>query len=184
MHPDVEMLGDRISKIQVNDVKGKAHWYLASKCSSIPVNSSPCGRFTRGFIATPLCTDETLLSRKSKKYRRPSKPSGKLFWLKDCWRPDSIESETSMYYKLRAKGVSNLPDIIRAGDVSFEEQVQHTSNDRLISKQKPPAWMRPNSRIRRRIHHRIVAEMLIPLDNIQSVRELLLVGRDILHGMP
>ena len=185
VHPDVEMLASQVSKVQVNDVKGKARWYLASKCHSIPVHSSPCGRFTRGFIATPLLDDESLPSRTSRKLkpRRSSKHSGKLFWLKDCWRPASVESEVSIYYKLRARGVSNLPDIICAGDVSDGKHIQQTLNDSLISRRRTLVWIRPTAKIQHRIHHRIVSEMLIPLDSIENARELLIVGRDILNGM-
>ena len=184
-HPDIHTLGSAVSKVQVNDVKGKARWYLASKCSTIPVHSSPCGRFTRGYIATPLPCDMTVPSNTSKKpigVKQSGNASGKLYWLKDCWRPDTAESETSIYNKLKAKGLPNLPDIICSGDVSVNGKPQETFNDTLVSKRKTLVWMRFTNKIPHRIHHRIVAEILIPFANIENARQLLLVGRDILTG--
>ena len=103
-HPDVQKLSDRVCKMQVNDMKGKASWYLASKCSMIPVHSSLCGRFTRGYIATPIPRGSVTPPRTYRKLPGASQ-SGRLYWLKDCWRPDSVESETTMYDKFKAYGL-------------------------------------------------------------------------------
>lgn len=169
-HPDVEVLKGKILKIQVNDINGGIHWYLACKCSTIPVNILPCGRLTRGFIATPVSSDET----------DPDHETRQLFWLKDCWRPDSKEPEASIYYKLKAKGVPNLPDIRCAGDVLVDSWPQETMNDTLLSEPDTEFWRRPTDVIHHMIHHRIVAEVLIPLERVENAKDLLLVGRDIL----
>ncbi|KAK7688380.1 hypothetical protein QCA50_008753 [Cerrena zonata] len=114
-HPDVHTLNDNIVKMKVHDMSGRTAWYLACKCSTIPTNPLPCGRFTRGFIATPaLSSPQRNATRKS---GQDAVKKGGLFWLKDSWRSSEDDSEASIYYNLRGKGVPNLPDIRRTGDV-------------------------------------------------------------------
>ena len=85
-----------------------------------------------------------------------------------------------MYNKLKEDGLPNLPDIIRGGDVSVNKQTQETFNDTLTSKRKSLTWMRLTKLIPHRIHHRIVAGILIPLDRIENAKQPLQVGSDIL----
>ena len=63
--------------------------------------------------------------------RNPDK--GKLFWLKDCWRSDAVESEASMYRHLKEKNVENIPYIKCMGDVFDGTIRQETLNDTLRS---------------------------------------------------
>lgn len=174
-HPGVASLDGPILKIQVNDISGGVHWYLACKCSTIPVNSLPCGRFTRGYIAVPVPSDRCNDTEDTDK--------GKLFWLKDSWRPDSSESEASIYYELKAKGVPNLPDVRCAGDILVDSCTQETVNDTVLSDPGTECWRQPTGTIHHMIHVRIVAGLLIPFDYVENARELLLVGRDALYGM-
>ena len=156
--------------MHVNDISGTTRTYLACTCSSIAVNSLPCGRITRGYVVTPLDPAP------------PSNAKGTLLWLKDCWRPASGDSEIEIYRELKAKGVPNLPDIKCAGDVSFNNQVQESTNDSLLSDGMAGSWSWSTTKIRRMIHHRIVSEILIPLECVENAGDLLRVGRDILHG--
>lgn len=185
-HPGIKKLGGRISKVQVNDLNGNTRWYLACKCTTFPVTPLPCGRFSRGYIAINAPIGATaskvqhIESRTASGQLRNEK--GKLFWLKDCWRVDSTESEASIYYDLKDRGVPNLPHIECAGDVLFETRIQETANDTLLSDPSADSWRRPTLLIQNMVHHRIVSGVLIPLDHLENVRELLLVGRDILNS--
>lgn len=184
-HPGVGVLSGKIFKVQVNDINGGIHWYLACKCATIPANLLPCGRFTRGFIATTASSSATLPGTQrahTRKRGQPLSENGRLFWLKDCWRPDSVESEASVYYGLKARGVPNLPNIRCAGDVLVGATLQETINDALLSDRNTNSWRRPTGHIHHMIHHRIVAELLIPLNGVENARELLLVGRDVLNS--
>ena len=179
-HPDVKKLDGEVVKIQVNDQRGKSRWYLASRCNTSPVNSLPCGRFTRGFIAVPLASGE----HGSHKSRARSE-KGRLFWLKDNWRPSSSESEVSVHRRLKAKGVPNLPDIACGGDVSVSGIIQETIDDTILAHPEADSWLRPlaNGTIQHMIHHRIVSGILIPLDHVKNAKDLLLTGRDVLKSM-
>ena len=169
LHPDVETLdAKKVVKIQVNNEEdGTTHWYLACKPGSLPVNYSPCGRLSRGFIATPLSSEA---------------PKGKLLWLKDCWRSDQVESEASIYHYLKESGVENIPDVKYVGDVLYESVVQETFNDTLLDDETADSWRRPVNIIHHMVHYRLVSELLIPVDGVEDAQELLLVGRDILNG--
>lgn len=116
-HPGVDTLGDNIVKIQVDDdVTKEPHWYLACKPSSSSTNYSPCGKITRGFIATPVPSNIGT-GRNAHKVKQPDSEKGKLCWLKDCWRSDSVESEANIYRRLKNAKVPNLPKIKYAGDI-------------------------------------------------------------------
>ncbi|KAK7688400.1 hypothetical protein QCA50_008773 [Cerrena zonata] len=158
-HPDVARLDNKIMKIQVNDVNGGVYWYLACKCSTVPVNSSPCGRFTRGFIAIPAPSDG---------HNPEDAEKGRLFWLKDSWRSNSSQSEASMYYELKTRGVPNLPDIKCAGDILVGSCTQETTNDILLSDSNTKSWRRPTDVISHMVHIRLVSGILIPLEHIRT----------------
>ena len=96
-----------------------------------------------------------------------------------AWRPSCDEAELSIYNKLKAKGIPNLPDIICAGDIRDGDTFQTTLNDTVAS-ERNHARARPNKPIRGMVHHRIVSRLLIPLTSVRNAKELLLVGRDIL----
>ena len=168
-HPEVATLQGTVFKVQVNHIDGTIHHYLACRSRSVAENLSPCGRLTRGFIATPALTEIDSDTTK-----------GRLFWLKDCWRNASCESETSIYFDLRAKNVPNLPDVVCAGDVKSARCVQETENDTLNDDPEAASWRRLTEDIRHMIHHRIVSGLLIPLENLENAKDLLLVGRDVL----
>ena len=102
---------------------------------------------------------------------------GKLYWLKDYWRPENSESESSLYAHLKDSGVPNLPEVICGGDVYFGDDIQQTTNDSLATAR----WVRPVFMVRRMVHHRIVQELLIPLSCIEDEKSLLRVGRDIME---
>ena len=87
-----------------------------------------------------------------------------------------------IYRHLRATGVPNLPKVIHAGDVKTAECVQETVNHTLLSDPRAKSWRRPTDHIRHMIHFRLVSELLIPLESVESAEDLLLVGRDILHS--
>ena len=183
VHPQAKTLTNEIFRVQVNDLEGNAHWYLSCKPGRLSSDRSPCGRFTRGFIATPaISNDRTSTSHDGghQKTLHPPEDKANLFWLKDSWRPTCTESEISIYHKLKAKGVPNLPDIVCAGDILDEGARQGTSNDSLLSDCNASSWARPTKPIRHMVHHRIVSGLLIPLTSVRNARELLLVGRDIL----
>ena len=170
LHPDAKDLdATKTVKIQVNNEEdGTTHYYLACKPKSSPVNYSPCGSFSRGFFAVPLYTG-TL------KATHPDK--GKLYWLKDSWRSDGVDSEASIYRLLKEKNVVNLPDIKCIGDVMEGEILQETLNDTLLQDETADEWRRPVHLIHHMIHYRLVTELLIPLNAIEDAQELLLVGR-------
>ncbi|KAK7688397.1 hypothetical protein QCA50_008770 [Cerrena zonata] len=180
-HPDVHALKGDIVKMKVHDMNGRSDWYLACKCSTIPTNPVPCGRFTRGFIATPSPLASLAKSTTTRKSDNTKK--GELLWLKDSWRPSSDVSEATIYYDLKDKGVPNLPDIRRTGDVRVGSIVQETMNDTLLSDPNTNTWRRLTDTIRHMIHHRIVSGLLIPLDYAENAKELLLVGRDTLNAL-
>ncbi|KAK7688402.1 hypothetical protein QCA50_008775 [Cerrena zonata] len=178
-HPDVATLGDDIVKIQVNDAKGGKRWYLACKPASIPTNHSPCGRFSRGFIAIPAPSGVEDEDDDTRETEQPDSEKGKLFWIKDSWRSSVVPAEVDIYAHLKAKNVPNIPKIYHAGDVLVGTSTQETLNDTLLSDPSTNSWRLPTGIIYHMIHYRIVQELLIPLDEIQSARELLCVGRDI-----
>ena len=142
----------------------------------MPYNSTHRGRFTRGFIAVPT-RDPSVHSSSTQHTER-----GQLYWLKDSWRPASDEPELAMLAYLKTKGVPHLPDVICGGDILSDGKSQETIND-LFSNDPDATWMRPATDIRHMIHHRIVQRLLIPLNQVESARELLRVGRDVLEGM-
>lgn len=179
-HPDVHTLNDNIVKMKVHDMSGRAAWYLACKCRTIPTNPLPCGRFTRGFIATPASSSPQRDTTRESEQNAVKK--GGLFWLKDSWRSSEDDSEASIYYDLKDKGVSNLPDIRRTGDVRVGSTVQDTMNDTLLSDPTTKSWRRSTDTIHHMIHHRIVSGLLIPLEYVENAKELLLVGRDVLNS--
>ncbi|KAK7688378.1 hypothetical protein QCA50_008751 [Cerrena zonata] len=182
-HPDVHTLKGDIVKMKVSDQEGHSDWYLACKCSTIPTNALPCGRFTRGFIVTPALTAPHARRGITLRSEQPDHRKGNLFWLKDSWRQSSYEPETSIYYDLKDKGVPNLPDIRCAGDVLVGSTVQETVNDTLLSDPSSKSWRRLTNTIHHMIHHRIVSNLLIPLDYVENAKELLLVGRDALNAI-
>ena len=184
-HPDAKKLTDDIVKIQVNDLDGNVHWYLACRSGQQSKGRSPCGRFTRGFIATLISLEPpTSLPQLGEPQNAARTPHGQahLYWLKDSWRPSCSESELSIYHKIKTRGVPNLPDIVCAGDILTEALPQSTLNDTMISGHSDYSWARPTKPIRHMIHHRIVSRLLIPITAIRDARELLLVGRDILSS--
>ena len=171
--------------MQVNDLDGGIHWYLASRCGKQSSIRSPCGRLTRGFVATPISLETPAsLPRLEEPQNPPHAPYGQanLYWLKDSWRPSCSESEFSIYHKIKERGVPNLPDIVCAGDILTEASHQDTLNDTMISSHSDHSWARSTRPIRHMIHHRIVSRLLIPITAIRDARELLLVGRDILSS--
>ena len=185
-YPDIENIGNEdfpVSKVQVNDVSGGVRWYLVCKPSAMPYNSTHRGRFTRGFIAVPAPP-----SHGRARDRAHSGPSGqdddkgKLYWLKDSWRPIRDKPELLIFADLKKKGVPHLPDIICGGDILSDGKRQETSND-LYWIDPDATWLRPVTDLRHMIHHRIVQRLLIPLNQVESARELLRVGRDVLEGM-
>ncbi|KAK7688395.1 hypothetical protein QCA50_008768 [Cerrena zonata] len=180
IHPDVQTLKGDVVKIKLYDMNGYSDWYLACKCNTIPINTLPCGRFTRGFVATPSLSASHARPTTS---RKSDVKKGELFWLKDSWRPSSDASEASIYYDLKAKGVPNLPDIILTGDVQVGPIVQETMNDTLLSDPSTKSWRRSTDTIHHMIHHRIVSGLLIPLEYVENAKELLLVGRDTLNAL-
>ncbi|KAK7688394.1 hypothetical protein QCA50_008767 [Cerrena zonata] len=182
-HPDVRALNHNVVKMKVHDVNGRADWYLACKCSTIPTNPLPCGRFTRGFIATPASSAPHPQHDTTYESEQHAVKKGGLFWLKDSWRPSSGDSEASIYYNLKDRGVPNLPEIRRTGDVRVGSIVQETMNDTLLSDPSTKSWRRSTDTIRHMIHHRIVSGLLIPLEYVENAKELLLVGRDVLNAL-
>ena len=175
MYPHVERLLAQnvpVFKIQVNDLDGGVHWYLGSSpaiaIAHARLNSAPCGRLTRGYIATPISPTE-----KSEK--------GKLYWLKDCWRSDHDESEPTKYQYLKTAGVPNLPELVHGADIIVENELQKTENYLLLQDDKILRAPR-SSRPQRMVHHRLVQGLLIPLWYVESARELLRVGRDTLES--
>ena len=186
-HPDVKKLasGVEVVKMQVNDLDGGVHWYLASRCGKQSSIRSPCGRLTKGFAATPISLETpTSLPRLEEPQNPQNPPYGQanLYWLKDSWRPSCSESELSIYHKIKARGVPNLPDIVCAGDILTGVSHQDTLNDTILSGHDDHSWARPTKSIRHMIHHRMVSRILIPITTIRDARELLLVGRDILNS--
>ena len=176
MHPDAKKLaGKPVFRVQVNDLNGRLHWYLASRVDDVSGNRPPCGRFTRGFISTP-----TTPQTDNGKDMQTLDDKANLFWLKDSWRPSRNESELSIYNKLKAKGIPNLPEIICAGDIQDGPTLQSTSNDSVYSERNHHT--QPTKPIHRMVHHRIVSRLLIPLTSVQNAKELLLVGRDVLNS--
>lgn len=187
-YPGIENIGDEgfpVSKVQVNDMDGSLHWYLVCKPRATPLNFVPCGRFTRGFIAVPApstpFSDQRSASDDGEPETPTNNPKGKLYWLKDCWRPASGESESDMYRHLKESNVPNLPEIICGGDVIVDGEVQETDNDSLLT--DPDAtWRRPTAIIRPMVHHRIVQGLLIPLDYVEDAQVTLRAGRDVLES--
>ncbi|KAK7688371.1 hypothetical protein QCA50_008744 [Cerrena zonata] len=181
-HPGVHDHGE-IFKVQVNDMDGKIHYYLVTKPTSAPANLSPCGKLTRGFIATP--AEKTSVALDSNKEEDGMEQSdgdkGKLFWLKDYWRSASCVSELAMYHLLKNNRVPNLPHIRHAGDVKDGTCFQETTNDTLLSEKTAESWRRPTNITRHLIHLRIILELLIPLEEVENAKDLLLVGRDVME---
>ncbi|KAK7688404.1 hypothetical protein QCA50_008777 [Cerrena zonata] len=182
-YPEIEQTGDGsfpITKVQVTDLDGSQHWYLICKPSSIPFNLASCGRLTRGFIAvptrSPACDRYSMHNYDSS---TSGDQKGKLYWLKDCWRPANGESESSIYRYLAEKNVPNLPEVVCGGDVEMDGEIQETENDSFLT--DPNAiWRRPTGEIQHMVHHRIVQGLLIPLWYAESAKELLRAGRDAL----
>lgn len=114
-HPGVHNHSE-IFKVQVNDMDGKIHYYLVTKPTSAPANLSPCGKLTRGFIATPAETTSVALDSNKEEdgMEQSDGDKGKLFWLKDYWRSASCVSELAMYHLLKNNRVPNLPHIRHA----------------------------------------------------------------------
>ena len=185
-YPRVENIGREdapIFKMQVNDANGSLRWFLVCKPSYIPINSSPCGKFTRGFIAVPLpATSEPMANSGSTArttLRSAVSENGKLYWLKDSWRPTDREPELAIYRCLQETKVGHLPEIICGGDVAVDSVTQETENDRLPV---DSSWRRPARAVRHRVHHRIVQGLLIPLWHAETTKDLLRAGRDALES--
>ena len=168
--------------MQVNDLDGGVHWYLASRCGKQSSIRSPCGRLTKGFAATPISLETPTSLPRLEEPQNPPYGQANLYWLKDSWRPSCSESELSIYHKIKARGVPNLPDIVCAGDILTGASHQSTLNDTMLSDYNDHSWARPTKPIRHMIHHRMVSRLLIPITTIRDARELLLVGRDILNS--
>ena len=95
----------------------------------MPNGRSPCGRFTRGFVATPISPEgSTSFPRHSNfENAQSKKDKANLFWLKDSWRPNCDEPEITIYYELKAKSVTNLPEIIHTGDICIKSLLKALS---------------------------------------------------------
>ena len=192
-YPGIDNVGNTgfpISKVGVSDEDGNLHLYLVCRPDSPIRNFVPCGRFTRGFIAVPIASalSSTGAPAASANVENSGGDSqsqnvgdGRLYWLKDCWRPANSESETAMYKHLDSTKVPNLTEVICGGDVYFDGTLQQTENDSLLVDPKV-AWRRPTLPIRRMVHHRLVQALLIPLYSDLNERELLRVGRDVLES--
>ena len=149
----------------------------------MPYNPTHRGRFTRGFIA--VLAPPTHGRARDRARSGPSgqdDDKGKLYWLKDSWRPIRDKPELMIFADLKKKGVPNLPDVICGGDIFSDGKRQETRND-LYWIDPDATWLRPVTDLRHMIHHRIVQKLLIPLNQVESARELLRVGRDVLEGM-
>ena len=121
--------------MQVNTTDRDIHWYLVCKSGKVPSDQSPCGIFTRGFIATPISPVASTSSPQrdsSGKSPQLQEDKAKLFWLKDSWRPSSCESEISVYNELKARGIPHLPEVLHAGDICDEATPQSTLNDSVL----------------------------------------------------
>ena len=144
------------------------------------MNSSPCGRFTRGFITSPLSADGSLPSQGSKKPHRSIDSSGKLFWLKDCWRVahSGKQREGDILRELNDSDVVGVPTLVCHGDVDS----QRTWSQELSSKPYP-SEQPTNCSLNTLIHYRmVVAEVCLPLKFFRSGRELLRLIIDCILG--
>ena len=165
-------------KIRVNSVDSGSRWYLACKPGSLPLSPAFIGKFTRGFIAVPIDSGGAL-SETLNELSSATTESGKLYWLKDTWRPANRELEFSIYNYLKKRDVANLPEIVCCGDVTENGAIQETENHSFLA-DSGADWRRPTGIIRHMIHHRSVQELLIPLWHVKTARELLRAGRDAL----
>ena len=187
-HPDIHKdIGDEyfpVLRAQVNtDTDGDPRWYLICRLKSPSINYSPCGRFTRGFVAVPIVAPEPQAENLKEQTEKPAVlegEEGKLYWLKDSWRPANGVAEFSIYQHLQAKSVTNLPKVICGGDVHYGGEVQQTENDLLLTNKRASKWRRKTANIRSMVHHRLVQELLIPLIHVKTATELVKGGRDVM----
>ncbi|KAK7044110.1 hypothetical protein VNI00_007827 [Paramarasmius palmivorus] len=99
---------DRVWQFEITDDHGNKHVFLGGK----RVHSSaayPLGQCTRGLVV--------LNSR------------GKRCYLKEVWRPldhDAYQREGDIYAKLKAAGVSHIPDVVASGDAVGHWQTTQT----------------------------------------------------------
>ena len=154
----------QVSKIQVNDMDGKVHWFLGYRPALPRLNSDPCGRLTRGYIVVPVSSIE-------------KSGMGKLYWLKDCWRWIHSEPEPKKHQHLKSMGVPNLPELVCGGDIVVDGELQETENAHF-SHDPSIALVPSSATVQRMVHHRLVQGLLIPLWYIESARELIRAGCD------
>ena len=116
--------------------------------------SETCGRATRAYLAYDLNTK-------------------KVCFFKDCWRykKQGFLSEADTYHKLQAASVRHMPTVMYAGDVWCpQSQEVQTTKTCLMAAYMP----QQSGKILRstKYHHRIVQEVVYPLEEARDEREL------------
>ena len=127
-------------------------------------HSSMIGRATRAYIAYDLTT------------RR-------LVFFKDTWRPehDQLYPETQIYRELRRHDIPHIPEVLYGGDVrDGNDKAQETSTHLWAEVQDD--WLITTSTFVRHFRHRIVQEILYPLESALNAREFVQAFHDALLG--
>ena len=124
------------------------------------VCKSPTGRSTRGYLAYSLT-------------------SQRLMFLKDSWRVEveDLSDEDSIYAKLKEGNVPFIPEVLCAGDVSVDGEVQRTCTEQ-IARDTEASWKVDSSRSRSHVHHRLLQELAYPLSTSANSEEYVRAFRD------
>ncbi len=135
-------------------------------CRPFTESSSLCGRATRGYLAWGISQQ-------------------KLVFLKDAWRTDNdiFLSEANVYDSLRRLGShqlsARLPVVIACGDVRLSDGTPLCTLTQSLA-DPYDQWSRHT--LQRRIRHRIVQKLALPLCMVRNSRGLSRAVRNTLEG--
>ncbi|KAL1950768.1 hypothetical protein VTO73DRAFT_5892 [Trametes versicolor] len=176
----------------------RAH-YQPGHATAVHVYSRPpAGTMTvvegrRYIVSRPVVSPLYLEGRGTRGYWALCCETGRVVFLKDTWRSDSIsEVEGDILERLNALGVRNVPSLVMHGDAPDPAEIFHRIGVRFHLTQTgfftKQAWRclidGKNSHIHKRRHYRLVTDIAgYGLSTIRGTRELLHAAYDTFTAM-
>lgn len=151
----------------------------------VSVGEGPEGITTDLIVRRPFMFHTEIFSRGTRAYIAYDIRARRLVFLKDTWRVhnDFVESEFETLQQLEENCVPHVPFALDGGDVCDPNKdsgtVQMTKNDVLLE-HFPELWCRPDAMPSTHVHHRVVQEIMYPLDDSVSERDFVQALRDAL----
>lgn len=132
-------------------------------------------------VQRPFHHPHTALGRATRAYLAYAPAEQVTYILKDTWRVvhKLLLAESEVYEKLRQAGVTNIPEVQRAGDVMVGPKVQMTQTQEWASKTEARA---ASEHLRTHHHHRIVQTFAYTADTVRNSKEWISVICDCLDS--